>query len=206
MILKGITVTNMGVNCYIIGCEETRQVAVIDPGGQAEQIMSMIEEGNLTVQYIINTHGHIDHIGGNRKIKESTGAQLLIHESDSQMLVSTAANFSFLMGMKVTSPPADQFIKEGDRIKIGNTVELEVIHTPGHSPGGVCLKTGNIIFVGDTLFQMSIGRTDFPGGSHQQIIKSIKEKLMCYEDDTICYPGHGPATSIGIERKHNPFL
>jgi glyoxylase-like metal-dependent hydrolase (beta-lactamase superfamily II) len=99
-----------------------------------------------------------------------------------------------------------QFVKEGDIVKIGNTVELEVIHTPGHSPGGICLKTDNIIFVGDTLFQMSIGRTDFPGGSYKQLINNIKEKLLCFPDDTVCYPGHGPATTIGFERQNNPFL
>ena len=206
MILKGIEISAMAVNCYIVGCEETRQVAVIDPGGNPRAILAMLKQDNLQAQYIINTHGHIDHIGANRAIKEATDAKILIHPADAKMLTSTAANFSFLMGAKVTSPPADQFINDGDIIKIGNTVELEVIHTPGHSPGGVCLKTGDIIFVGDTLFYGSIGRTDFPGGSYKQLIHSIKTKLLIYPDETVCYPGHGPATTIGFERKHNPFL
>jgi glyoxylase-like metal-dependent hydrolase (beta-lactamase superfamily II) len=206
MILKGLEISSMGVNCYIVGCEETREAAVIDPGGNARAILNLLEKENLTAVYIINTHGHIDHIGANAEVKEATGAKILIHEGDGNMLVNTMSNLSFLMGSRVTSPPADEFIKEGDIIKIGNTVELEVIHTPGHSAGGVCLKTGNIIFVGDTLFQGSIGRTDFPGGSYKQLVTNIKEKLLCYDDDVVCYPGHGPATLIGFERKNNPFL
>lgn len=206
MILKALEINTMGTNCYIVGCEETKEVAVIDPGGNARGIVQVLEREGLKAVYIINTHGHIDHIGGNRGVKEATGAKILIHEADAKMLTSAVSNFSFLMGSKVTSPAADQFIKDGDIIKIGNTVELEVIHTPGHSPGGVCLKTGDIIFVGDTLFQMSIGRTDFPGGSHKQLIDNIKKKLLCYDDNVVCYPGHGPATTIGFERQNNPFL
>lgn len=206
MILMGLEISSMGVNCYIVGCEETREVAVIDPGGNARAIVNMLTENDLKAVYIINTHGHIDHIGANKGVKDATGAQILIHEGDAKMLINSASNLSFLMGSGVTSPAADRLLKDGDKIKIGNTVELDVIHTPGHSPGGVCLKTDDIIFVGDTLFQGSIGRTDFPGGSYDQLIQNIKNKLLCYDDDVIAYPGHGPATTIGFERQHNPFL
>ena len=206
MILKHLEISTMAVNCYIVGCEETREVAVIDPGGNPRAILNFLKENDLTAKYIINTHGHIDHIGANRAVKEATNAKLLIHKDDAKMLVNPASNLSFLMGSKLTSPAADEYIDEGDIIKLGNTVELKVMHTPGHSPGGICLQTGNIIFVGDTLFQGSVGRTDFPGGSYKQLIQVIKEKLLCYDDEVVCYPGHGPATTIGFERENNPFL
>lgn len=206
MILKRVEISSMAVNCYIVGCEETKEAAVIDPGGNSRGILKALEDNGLKAIYIINTHGHIDHIGANRKIKDATGAKVLIHQDDAKMLVNAVSNFSFMMGQQVTSPPAEEYIDEGDIIKIGNTVELEVIHTPGHSPGGVCLKTGNIIFSGDTLFYGSIGRTDFPGGSYNDLISNIKTKLLCYDDDVVVYPGHGPATTIGFERKRNPFL
>ncbi|MDH7498143.1 MAG: MBL fold metallo-hydrolase [Syntrophomonadaceae bacterium] len=206
MILKGLEVGAIAANCYVIGCEETMEAAVIDPGGSASAILRLIESLKVAVKYIINTHGHIDHIGANRQLKEATGAMILIHADDAKMLTNPASNFSMFMGRSITSPPPDQLLAHGDIIRVGSTIELEVIHTPGHSPGGICLKTDNIIFSGDTLFAGSIGRTDFPGGSYATLIRSIQERILCYDDNVVVYPGHGPATTVGWERKHNPFL
>lgn len=202
MILKGLDV---GCNCYVLGCEETKEGIVIDPGAGASHILRIIQAENLQIKYIINTHGHVDHIGANAAIQQATGAEILIHEDDSKMLTSAAANFSMFMGHPVTSPAAARFLNDGDKLQAGS-IELEVIHTPGHSPGGICLKTDGIIFSGDTLFCTSIGRTDFPGGSYNTLIKSINERLMCFDDETIVYPGHMEPTSIGFERTNNPFL
>lgn len=206
MILKRVEISSMAVNCYIVGCEETKEAAVIDPGGNSRGILKVLDDNGLKAVYIINTHGHIDHIGANRAIKDATGAKVLINHHDAKMLTNAVSNFSFMMGQQVTSPPAEEYINDGDIIKIGSTVELTVIHTPGHSQGGVCLKTDGIIFSGDTLFYGSIGRTDFPGGSYNDLISNIKNKLLCYDDEVVVYPGHGPATTIGFERKRNPFL
>jgi glyoxylase-like metal-dependent hydrolase (beta-lactamase superfamily II) len=200
----------LGTNCYIIGCEETREAAVIDPGGDPGRILGELSRHNLKLSKIINTHGHVDHIGGNRKLKEESQAELIIHTADAAMLTSSGRNLSLLSGFAITGPAADRTVKEGDQIKVGNTVTLEVIETPGHTPGGISLKldVGEkvLIFVGDTLFNGSIGRTDFPGGSYRQLIDSIKQKLMVYPDDTEIYPGHGPGTTVGFEKTHNPFL
>ncbi|MGE5416430.1 MAG: MBL fold metallo-hydrolase [Acidobacteriota bacterium] len=207
MIIKGFPVGMLGTNCFIIGCEETREAAVIDPGGSPEEIMKAVKDDNLKVKYIINTHGHIDHIAENGSIKEATGAEILIHEADAKMLTSSMTNGSVLfLGRSITSPAPDRFIKDGDIIKIGSTVELEVIHTPGHSLGGVTLKAEKYLVCGDTLFAQSIGRTDLPGGSYDVLIKSIKDRLLCFDDETVCLPGHGPMTKIGIERVRNPFI
>ncbi len=210
MILLGMEVGQLGTNCYIIGCEETLEAAVIDPGGDPGRIMGELSRHNLKLSKIINTHGHVDHIGGNRKLKEETQAELIIHTADASMLTSSGRNLSLLSGFAINGPAADREVKEGDQIKVGNTVTLDVIETPGHTPGGISLKLDvgekSLIFVGDTLFNGSIGRTDFPGGSYRQLIDSIKQKLMIHPDDTEVYPGHGPGTTVGFEKAHNPFL
>ncbi|NPV91514.1 MAG: MBL fold metallo-hydrolase [Firmicutes bacterium] len=210
MILLGLEVGAIMTNCYIIGCEETREAAVIDPGGDVPRIMKVIEKNDLKVTHIINTHGHIDHIGGNKRLKEETGAELIIHETDAPMLTSSGRNLSLFSGSVVSGPAADREVKEGDTIKVGSTVEFKVLHTPGHTPGGMTLELKvddkTLLFVGDTLFNSSIGRTDFPGGSYKQLIDSIKEKLLVYDDSTLVYSGHGPHTNIGFERRNNPFL
>jgi glyoxylase-like metal-dependent hydrolase (beta-lactamase superfamily II) len=199
-------VGSFGANCYVIGCEETKEAVVIDPGGDVKMILDEFKRKGLNLKYIINTHGHIDHIGGNDELREATGAKLMIHKSDSSMLTEPRLNFSGMMGRTQGFKPADAFLDEGDVIEIGSSVKLEILHTPGHTRGGICLLTEGAVFTGDTLFNESIGRTDFPGGNYDDIINSIKVKLMPLPDQTAVYPGHMGASTIGHERKYNPFL
>lgn len=205
MIFEWIPVGPMGVNCYIIGCEQTKEGAIIDPGDEGKRIVAKAKELGLNITSIIITHGHIDHITAVDVVKEATGAKILIHREDAPMLVDGKKNLSHFMGNLKGYSAADVQLKEGDTIKVGN-LELKVLHTPGHTPGGICLVVEGMIFSGDTLFEGSVGRSDFPGGSHEQLISSIKTKLMPYPDETKVYTGHGPSTSIGFERSNNPFL
>lgn len=205
VIIECLPVGPLQANCYILGCEKTGSCAVIDPGGDASRILSRIQALRLKVEAIINTHGHIDHIAANKKIKDATGAPIMIGEKDARMLTSAAANLSMLGGRPFSSYPADRTLKEGDRIKLGE-LELRVLETPGHTAGGISLVVGDVVFTGDTLFAGSIGRTDFPGGSFEEIIKSIKEKLLPLGDDVRVLPGHGPESVIGEEKVSNPFL
>lgn len=206
MLLKTLVVGPIAANCYLLGCPQTNEGAVIDPGDEAEKILQAAREAGLQIRYIINTHGHVDHIGANHALKAATGASIMVHSDDAQFLVEPGKNLSTWTGTKVQSPPADTLLQEGDIISIGNTIKLEVIHTPGHTPGGICLKGEGVVFTGDTLFAGSIGRTDFPGGSHKQLLAAIKEKLFNLDDNLKVYPGHGPASSIGVERVENPFF
>ena len=164
MIIRGMPVGPLQANCYIVGCEQTRQAAVIDPGGDADRILTALAKEKLTLKAIIDTHGHFDHIGANQPIQSASGAQLMIHKLDAPMLgdmVQSAAQW----GLKVApSPQPDRFLEDGDVVDIG-TLQLKVLHTPGHSPGGICLHVDGAVFVGDTLFSGSIGRTDFPVGA-----------------------------------------
>lgn len=202
-----LEVGNLGTNCYIVACEKTKKAAVIDPGGNAEEILATIHRESLIVEYIINTHGHMDHILANHQIKEATGAKILIHEQDAKMLKSAHYNLSVYVGHAITSVDADQLLKDGDIITFGS-VELKVLHTPGHSPGGICLfaEHDDILFCGDTIFCESVGRTDLVGGSYSQIIRSVKEKIMVLKDEVKLLPGHGPDSSVGWERRMNPFI
>jgi len=205
LIIKELAVGPIMANCFIVGCEDTRKAVVIDPGDDSDRILLSLAESKLTVKYIINTHGHFDHVGANRKMKEATGAELMIHPSDSPMLgLLTSAAASFGLSAE-NSPGADKEIVDGDIISFGK-VELKVIHTPGHSPGGVSLYTKGHVFVGDTLFAGSIGRTDFPGGDYNTLISSVQKRLFPLGDDTRVYCGHGPQTTIGQEKKFNPFV
>lgn len=198
----------MGVCCYIIGCEKTKKCAVIDPGGNVDLILQEIENDGLTVQYIIATHGHADHVCGNSELKEATGAQIVMHKDDDEFFGQDQVK-QFFAGLGLDhSPPADVTVKEGDLIEVGEE-KFKVIHTPGHTPGGMCLYNEPNLFTGDTLFAGGIGRTDFPGGAHQELMASIKNKLFVLPDDTIVWPGHGyggSSSTIGEEKNGNPYL
>jgi glyoxylase-like metal-dependent hydrolase (beta-lactamase superfamily II) len=192
-------------NCFVLGCEETLHAAVIDPGDEADRILTSLAESQLTLDYIINTHGHFDHVGANKRLKDASNAPILIHALDAPMLSQLAASAS-AWGLTIeNSPPPNRTIDEGDTVSFGN-ITLTVIHTPGHTPGGVSLKTQGHVFVGDTLFSGSIGRTDFPGGNFETLKASIQEKLFALDDDVEVYTGHGPQTTIGQERRYNPFV
>jgi hydroxyacylglutathione hydrolase len=205
LILKTLIVGLLETNCYILGDEKSKEAVVIDPGGDFEEIEGQLRKSELKVKYIVLTHGHFDHTGALAQLKKTTGAEVLIHAKDAPMLSSGGGAQSFFMETGNDAPPADGTLKEGDRIRFGQH-NLEVLHTPGHSPGGISLITDKMIFVGDSLFSGSIGRTDLPGGSHQQLMDSIKKKLLTKGDDYLVYPGHGPSSTIGEERRNNPFL
>lgn len=205
MILEVIPVGPMAANCYLVGCEETNQGAVIDPGGDGQRILARAEQLGLKIKYIINTHGHIDHIASNDEVKIVTGAKVLIHQLDAIMLTDAQANLSAWMGRVFTFEPADEQLQDGDIITVGN-LQLKVIHTPGHTPGGICIHLDDHLWSGDTLFDGSVGRTDFPGGNHQALVEAIKTKLFLLPDNVRVYPGHGPATTIGKEKQSNPFV
>ncbi|MBI5359817.1 MAG: MBL fold metallo-hydrolase [Planctomycetes bacterium] len=212
MCIKTLIVGEIQTNCYIVSCDKTGKAAIIDPGGDAGAIINKVNKSGLIPEYIINTHGHGDHMGCNEEIKKAfPQAKLCVHKLDAPMLADPAKNLSVMIGPGVVSPKADLILEEGDTVEFG-TIKFHIIHLPGHTPGGIGLlwkDTGKkpfILFSGDALFEGSVGRTDFPGGSHDTLIKNIREKLMVLPDSTEVYPGHGPATTIGAEKKTNPFL
>lgn len=205
MIIKKLEVGPLMANCFILGCENTKEAAIIDPGGDTEQILIESAGLKLKIKYIINTHGHFDHVAGNKKIKKATNATLAIHTEDEFMLsdISRAAR---MFGISAEDSPApDLLLNDGDNINFG-TITLNIIHTPGHSRGGISLYTPGHLFAGDTLFAGSIGRTDFRGGDYDTLISSVKKKLFILPDNTVVHTGHGPETSIGNEKRTNPFL
>ena len=192
-------------NTWLIWDETTKQALLIDPSAPDSSLLELIQEHGLKVQGIVNTHGHGDHIGGNSYFQEALACPIMIHEADQKMLVDNKKNLSEFMGTPLKLEAADRLLKDGDILTLG-THDLKVIHTPGHTPGGICLLSGKFLISGDTLFEMSIGRTDFPRGSHDEIIDSIKNKPFILPDDTVVFPGHGPRTTIGMEKLNNPFV
>ncbi|MFV9645153.1 MAG: MBL fold metallo-hydrolase [Desulfobacterales bacterium] len=205
MIIKKLAVGPLMANCFIVACEKTKEAVVIDPGDETDRILWSLAELELTVKYIINTHGHFDHVGGNKEMKEATGADILINSLDAPMLSQlSAAAASFGLSTD-NSPLPDKTLEDGDIISFGS-ITLKVIHTPGHSPGGIALYADGNLFVGDTLFAGSIGRSDLPGGDFHTLISSIKNKLFILDDAVRVFPGHGPETTIGKEKLTNPFV
>jgi hydroxyacylglutathione hydrolase len=205
VIIKTLTVGPIQANCFILGCEETMEAAVIDPGDETDRILNALSESSLSAKYIINTHGHFDHVSANKRLKEVTGAPILIHSLDAPMLDQLSSSAAAWGLSADNSPKPDRQLNDGDKISFGN-ITLTVIHTPGHTPGGISLYASDIIFVGDTLFAGSIGRTDFPGGSFETLKESIRKKLFVLGDHVKVYAGHGPPTTIGEERRSNPFV
>lgn len=202
---KIIILGALETNCFLVYSPETLECAIVDPGSEPEKIFPVIAEEELRPVAIVNTHGHVDHIGANRDMKDKFGVPLLIHPGDKDLLGKVQSlELSLLLGAK-DSPPCDRPINDGDTIAVGNGA-LRVLHTPGHTPGSICLLGDGFLISGDTLFFEGVGRTDLPGGNQRQLERSIRERIMTLPDDTVVLPGHGPLTTIGQERQSNAFL
>ncbi|HVJ50448.1 MBL fold metallo-hydrolase [Desulfitobacterium sp.] len=203
--IEGQAMGVMGANCYILSCPETKKAVVIDPGAEGKRIHSWVLEKGYQVEYILLTHGHLDHIGAVDELRDAFDAKVGIHARDADMLIDGQKNLSTYMGSSIEMKPADFLLKDGQTITIGQ-ITLTVLATPGHTLGGVCFLTSDGLISGDTLFAGSIGRTDFPGGSLEQLLDGINQKLMVLPEETRVFPGHGEETTIGREKRENPFL
>lgn len=207
MIFEIVVVGPLSVNCLILGDGESGEGVVVDPGAEPEKILAVLARWKLTVKYVINTHGHFDHVGGNRQLLAATGAPLLIHEGDVRFL-SRAVDVAGMYGITTDNSPLPDLLLEDGMILTFGRHAIKVLHTPGHTPGGCSLymESQGKVITGDTLFAEGVGRTDFPGSSHEALIEGIRTKLLVLPDDTKVYPGHGPATTIGHERRNNPYV
>ncbi len=208
MLVRQYEVGNFNIFSYLVGDEGTGECLYIDPASECDRLLREAESHGLAVKYIVNTHCHIDHVMGNREMAEKTGAKTIIHEADANGMQETDPNI-LAMFRAENPPPPDILVKDGERIRIGS-IELEVIHTPGHTPGGISLYTDGMVFTGDSLFVGSIGRTDFPKSSYRDLENSIRTRLYTLPEDTIVYPGHNygesPTSTIGNEIKYNAFV
>jgi glyoxylase-like metal-dependent hydrolase (beta-lactamase superfamily II) len=206
MQIRTIVVGQLGANCYLIIDDATRAAAVIDPGDDIDEIARAIQDAGADLKYMLLTHGHPDHSWATGELQRIFDVELSMHEADIPQLEGEPDLVAiFYDADSYIKPRLGKFLKDGDIIKIGET-ELRVLHTPGHSPGAVCYVSDGIAFTGDTLFAGSVGRTDFSGGSQEDLMRSLRDKLLSLPDDTVIYPGHGPASTIGAERKGNPWI
>lgn len=204
MIIEKFTDHLFGENTYLIADKNTREGAVIDPGGDVKDLIKYVKDNFIEVKYIILTHGHGDHIGCVPELKKATNACIIAHSDEKEILLDKKKNLSYRMHCGPTEFEADEYVNEGDSVNLGD-LKLKFIHTPGHTKGGMCIKVGNHMFTGDTLFAGSMGRTDLYSGDNKQMQKSLS-RLKNYEDDIIVYPGHGPNTTMGIEKATNPYM
>ncbi len=205
MIFKKIVVGPMAVNCYLIGCEQTKHAAIIDPGDEINAILAPLRENGLTLKTIFLTHGHVDHLTQLQLLQEKTGAEILIHKKD-EFLLQDVRHHAMLFGLPDPgTPKPDRFLADGDVMNIGN-IQVDVLHTPGHSPGSVTYQIENCLIVGDLIFAGSIGRTDLPGGNFDDLMQSVRTKIFTLPDSILIYPGHGPETTVGHEKQFNPFF
>lgn len=208
MILKRLVVGPFAANCYIVGSELNKEGIIIDPGDEAREILKSVRDDQLDIKFIVLTHGHIDHVGAVKEVKEATGAEVCIHTDDAKSISGQEGRLISMLvaGLSYPAPPSPgRLLKGGDSIDFGN-LSFRVLHTPGHTLGGICLLGNGVLFTGDTLFNCGVGRTDLHGGSYSQLMNSLHAKLMVLPDNTIVYPGHGPETTIGAERQGNPYL
>jgi glyoxylase-like metal-dependent hydrolase (beta-lactamase superfamily II) len=204
VIVKKLVVGPLSSNCYIVGSESTHEGMIIDPADEAERILKTVRELGLEIKVIVLTHGHPDHVGALKAVKESTGAEVVVHADDAAWIQQQPLSLVFGPAYPAPPPP-DRLIHGEDVIDVGD-LHFSVIHTPGHTPGGICLHGQGVLFSGDTLFNYGIGRYDLPGGDYEQLMHSLQKKLMPLPEETIVYPGHGPDTTIEAERRANPFL
>ncbi len=205
--LLSMVVGPLDVNCYIYSDIETHEAVVIDPGGDVDRILSALKDRSLDLKFILNTHGHFDHVGGNGTLKDVTGTQICLNKGDAE-LFSQAHEHGVIYGVQTSAQPRpDIYLQDGAKLTLG-AITLEILYTPGHTPGGVCLysKKDGLLFTGDTLFAGSIGRTDLQGGSFDTIIESIKNRILPLDDSVRVLPGHGPDSTVGEERESNAFI
>ncbi len=206
MILEGIPVGPVVTNCYIFGDDSTGEVFVIDPGDEPDRILQTLRQRGVRAVAIVNTHGHFDHVQGVDAVRRATGAPFWIHDEEREVLSQGPARARQLFGLELPPCPVpDRWLHDGDQLAVGR-LTLVVRHTPGHSPGGICLLGDGLAFVGDTLFAGGIGRADLPGADLGTLLASISRVLLPLPDETVCYPGHGPETTIGEEKRTNPFV